>query len=101
MNNQEPENNRSGSRSPILLAAYLAHLLIPLVLLADSLRAIHAGAAGVWEKGAVAISAPWLLVGLGTFALIRDRRRFVQRISRPLIAFYTLCFVLGLSELGA
>jgi hypothetical protein len=101
MNNQEPENNRGGSRSPILLAAYLAHFLIPLVLLADSLRAIHAGAAGVWEKGAVAISAPWLLVGLGTFALIRDRRRFVQRISRPLIAFYTLCFVLGLSELGA
>jgi hypothetical protein len=84
-----------------LLGAYLAHLLIPLLFLADSLRAVRAGAAGVWEKGAVVLSALWLLVGLSALAFTRDRQRFFGRISRPLIAFYTMCFVLGLSELGA
>ena len=100
MNTRQPENGSSASRSTILLGAYLAHLLVPLVFLADSLRAVHAGAAGVWEQVAVVISALWLVVGLGTLAFIRDGRRFLERMSRPLIALYTLYFFLGLSELG-
>lgn len=100
MNAAEPEERSSTIRSRVLLGAYLVHLLVPLVLVADSLRSVHLGAAGVWEKAVVVIGTIWVVVGLGALAFSRNRGHFLVRISRPLMAVYTLYFSFGAIELG-
>jgi len=100
VSNNQPESQPVTDPDRLLLGAYLGHLLVPLVLLVDSLRAVSAGTAYIMEKGVVAIGAIWLVAGLGALALSRNRRRFLDRISGPLLAVYVFCFSVGLAELG-
>jgi len=84
----------------MLLAAYLGHLLVPLVFLVDSLRVMHAGAAGAGEKTVVVAGAAWVLVGLSALAFSRDRGCFLEWASGPLIAIYAFFFSVAVLELG-
>lgn len=100
VSNSQPERQPVTAPHLLILGAYLCHLLVPLVLVVDSLRAVHAGTAGISEKGVVAIGSIWLVAGLGALALNRNRRRFLDRVSGPLLAVYAFCFSVGLAELG-
>jgi hypothetical protein len=100
MTKAEHENRSIAMRPRILLSAYLLHLLVPLAFLLDSLRAMHEGTAWAAEKTLVVIGTMWVLVGLGALAFSRNRRRFLERVSSPLLDVYTLYFSLGLAELG-
>jgi len=96
------ELNREEAAPPsrALLCAYLVHLLLPLTFLVDSLQAARRGEAGTVEKVVIAVGAMWVLVGLGALAFTGDRRALLARVSRPLVAVYTLFFCVGLVEFG-
>jgi len=81
-------------------AAYLSHLLVPLSLLIDSLRAMLAHESGTTEKYIIAIASVWLVTGLGAWALADDRDRFLRRMTGPLLTFYGLLGCLILLELA-
>ena len=100
LNNGQPESQPVTDHGHLLLGAYLGHLLVPLVLVVDSLWAVHAGAADISEYGVVAIGLIWLVAGLGALVFSRNRRHFLDRISRPLLAVYVFYVSLGLAELG-
>ena len=57
-----PVQSTAGASRPIV-ALYLAHLLVPLVLLIDSLRAVLAYESGTTEKYVIAIASLWLVIG--------------------------------------
>lgn len=100
MNHAQPENQSVAASSPILLGAYLAHLVVPLVFVAASLQAVHVDAGGVWEKVIIVGGTLWILVVLGALAFSRNRRDFLDRVAGPLTAVYAIYFSLGLVELG-
>ena len=89
-------------KTEFVLLAYLAHLLVPLFLILDittawRLRYIHfellSGSMIV-----LTVSVLWLAIGLGAF-LTPDRKAFLRRISRPLLAIYAVYLSLILLEL--
>ena len=89
-----------GSR--LLLAAYLAHLAVPLFLVADITFAWHQGyvtydakKATGWVQG---ISILWLVLGLGVFVLARYRPQLLERLKRPLLSLYAVYFALVVAE---
>lgn len=83
-----------------LLAAYLIHLLVPLILAVDSARAWLAGEAGDCEKTVAVAGTAWVLVALVALGASDDRRRFLKRLSGPLVSVYTLFVTLALLEAG-
>jgi len=99
-NNRESKTKRSPSSSNFLLGAYLVHLLVPLLLLVDSLRAALRGEAGTLEKAIMVVGGAWVVLGLVAWAQARDKERFLRRAAGPLVSLYTLVFCLGLAELG-
>jgi hypothetical protein len=100
MRNEERKAGTSAIPYRVLLAAYLAHLLLPLMFLLDSLWAWHASTADISEKAVVPIATMWLILGLGALASTRSRRHFLDRVSGVLIAIYVICFSVALLELG-
>jgi hypothetical protein len=92
MSSAEPEIRSAAIPSGILLGAYLAHLLVPLVFLLDSVRAVQMGSGGVCEKAVIVAGSIWVLTGLGALAFSRNRRHFLDRVSRLLLGVYTLYF---------
>jgi len=83
------------------LVIYLAHLVVPLVFVASSLGAELAGAGDNLDTLVIAVGTLWIVVGLGALVFQRDRRRFVTRMSGPLIVAYTLYLSVALMALGA
>jgi lysophospholipase L1-like esterase len=97
----EESSIRGCTLSPrTLLAAYLAHLLVPTVLVVDSLRVIYEGKAGNAEIVIAVVFGVWLFVAAGALALTRNRQHFLRRISAPLLTFYVTCVSLAFLELG-
>jgi hypothetical protein len=91
-----------GNRLPprILLAAYLVHLAVPLVLALDSFRTIHGGVATNPTRLVGLICVAWMAAALGTLLLTRDRHRFLKRMSKPLLIFFGLCISLAVGEVA-
>jgi lysophospholipase L1-like esterase len=85
---QSPQNPR------FLFVAYLFHLLLPAFLLLDVLNAWWREEVpfqfGSTEAFVGALSAVWLVIGLGGLLLSHDRRRFLKKIYKPLL---TICAV--------
>ncbi len=83
-----------------ILAAYLAHFLVPVLCAIDSLRATLADEAGICEKVVVAVGTVWILLALSGLALTRERGHFLERMARPLMAFYVILFLVVGLEVG-
>lgn len=85
--------------------AYLLHLAVPALLLADVLTARVRGEVVLRlasPMGAVTcVSALWLGAGICLFFAIRNRAAMIQRTYAPLVGFYTACLALALMEAGA
>jgi len=84
------------------VAAYLLHLAVPAFLLLDTVTAQLRGQIALEpvspQAAVAAISALWLIAGLGFFFLSRDRRAFVAKVATPLLSVYTVCLALALVE---
>ncbi|HET9306450.1 MAG TPA: SGNH/GDSL hydrolase family protein [Candidatus Sulfotelmatobacter sp.] len=95
----DPRNRRPAR---ILLAAYLLHLAVPLVLGLDSFRTVHnlEGMAANPERVTGFVCLAWIAVALGAQLLTRDRRRFLERMSKPLLIFFGLCISLAIGEVA-
>jgi lysophospholipase L1-like esterase len=88
------------SRGGILPLAYLVHLVVPALLLAD-IATSYFGHKVLQAKsvGAVAaVSVVWLVGGLVLFFASGDRRAFLKRIQSPLTAVYAIYLALFLME---
>jgi lysophospholipase L1-like esterase len=95
---REPRNRL---RSGILLAAYLAHLAVPLVLVLDSFRPIHESMpANPMPRVMGFVCVAWIGSALGALLLTRDRRRFLNIMSGPLLMFFGLCSLLAVGEIA-
>jgi hypothetical protein len=86
--------------SRILLAVYLVHLSVPLVLALDSFRAIHDDMATKPMRVVAFVCLAWMAAALGALLLTRDRHRFLKRISKPLLIFFGLCISLAVGEVA-
>jgi lysophospholipase L1-like esterase len=83
-----------------LLAAYLIHLAVPLVLTLDSFRTIHEGRVGNPVRVMGFVCVAWIAAALGALLLTRDRHRFLQRMAKPLLGFFALCILLAVGEVA-
>jgi lysophospholipase L1-like esterase len=96
----EPAKFPQGRWIPAL--AYLVHLAFPAFLVADVAIASLRREIALWPVNSDAIvgavSAVWLLAGLGFFFVSRDRRAFLQRVSGPLAAVYAVYVAVFLTE---
>ncbi len=84
-----------------VLVLYLAHLLVPLLLLADALstwREWWPNKSGLAELGVAMI---WLVLGVSCVAIHRLHRLLAPRLPRFLLLIYTIYFCLGAGELLA
>lgn len=94
-----PETNPSKS---LLFFAYLGHLLVPLLVALDETEFFLFEDVNrerpFFDKIVLSLCVVWLVAGLGTFFLNRDRTRFLSRIQKPLISFYTMLSMLVLLE---
>ena len=95
----------SPNRSTAVLSVYLAHLVVPLFLAIDLTFAWRNGYFEFDSRRSAAvvitISVVWLVAGLGAILLTRDRDRFLQTISRPLLTIYAIYLSLFVAELLA
>lgn len=82
----------------ILLAAYLVHLTIPLVLAVDSFRTIYEGTAGNSSRVIGFFCVAWIAAALGALRLTRDCQRFLNTMSKPLLIFFGICSSLAVGE---
>jgi lysophospholipase L1-like esterase len=91
--------------SNFLPVAYLFQLVVPALLLLDIVTA--------WWRGRVpfelrtadsfiaGLSATWLVAAIAALVLVRDRRRFFQRVQKPLLAICAICMMLFFIEVVA
>lgn len=88
--------------SRILLPAFLLHLAVPLVLGLDSFRTVHnlEGIAADPERVTGFVCLAWIAVALGALLLTRDRHRFLNKMSKPLLLFFGLCISLPIGEVA-
>jgi len=97
---EDSRNPRNRIPSRILLAAYLAHLAIPLAVALDSFRTIHEGMAANPTRGMGFVCVAWIAAALGALLLSRDRDHFLNRMSKPLLIFFGLCLALAIGEVA-
>ena len=83
----------------LLLAAYLAHMLVPLALLLDCCAAWRLHSQQLSEEILAGIAAAWLLAAVGAFLLAADSARFLKRMRGPLVGFFALCITIAAIEL--
>lgn len=79
---------------------YLGHLLIPLFILGDSLRAAYLHESGRTEKCLIVLASAWLVGSLCALVLSRDRLRFLRRMSGPVAGLCASSLCLVVLELG-
>ncbi len=84
------EAPQQSSDTSVLLWLYLIQLTLPLLLLADVLHAMRRGMAAHSDLFLAGVAGLWLLVGLG--ALLVMRARLLNKLKKPLLAFYAACF---------
>jgi hypothetical protein len=97
---EDSRNPRNRLRSRILLAAYLVHLAVPLVLALDSFRTIHEGMAAGPTRVMGFVCVAWIAAALGALLLTRDRHLFLKRMSKPLLIFFGVCLSLAVDEVA-
>lgn len=97
-----PEERRQGSKA--FAAAYLLHLALPALLLADVLIAWRKGAIGLQlrspDAAVAGFSALWLAAGTGLWLVFRNRQHRRARIAKTLVVVYTVYGGLLLMEAG-
>lgn len=84
-----------------VLVLYLAHLMVPLLLLADALstwREWWPNESGLAELG---VGMIWLVLGVSCVAIRRLHRLLARRLPRFLLLIYTIYFCFGAGELLA
>jgi len=83
----------------LLLAAYLAHMLVPLALLLDCCAAWRVHSQQLSEEILAGIAAAWLVAAVGALLLAADNARFLKRMRGPLVGFFALCITIAAIEL--
>jgi len=98
---EDSREPRDRLRSRILLAAYLAHLAVPLVVVLDSFRPIYESMAANPMPPVIGfVCVVWIALALGALLLSRDRHRFLNMMSGPLLMFFGLCVSLAVVEVA-
>jgi hypothetical protein len=97
---EDSRDPRNRLRPRILLAAYLVHLAVPLVLALDSFRTMYEGMPANPTRVMGFACAAWIAAALGALLLTRDRHRFLKRMSKPLLIFFGLCIALAVGEVS-
>lgn len=85
-------------KSRVVLYAYLLSLLVPLGFFLDALVAVREGLA--FQNGWIVLfgSLLWIVAAVLALMLVRDRTKFLSRISKPLVALYSVYFTFAVLQ---
>jgi hypothetical protein len=86
--------------SRVLLAAYLVHLTVPLVLALDWFRSIIEGKGDNLTRVVGSFCVAWIAAALGALLLTRGRAAFLNSMIRPLLVFLGICMALAVGEVA-
>ena len=86
--------------SRVLLSLYLVHLVLPLWLCLDVLLALRVGPSNRTDLILLAMCGAWTAAGFLALILRRDRKRFLELATGPLVAFYTILLTAAALEVG-
>src|SRR5213593_4205043 len=92
-------SNRPPTSPILLISLYLAHLLVPLFLVWDIV--VHWGLGRPTAQVSFVVFASWIVVSVGLLAASRDRRVFLDKARKPLLAIFSIYAGLALVELGS
>jgi hypothetical protein len=82
---EDSSDMRNRLPSRILPAIYLVHLVVPLVAALDAFRTIHEGRVDNSTRAIGIVSSAWIAAAVGVLLLTRDRQRFLNSLSNPLL----------------
>lgn len=97
---EDSSNLRNRLPPRILLAVYLIHLVVPLVLALDSFRIIIDDKADNPTRAVGSVCLAWIAAALGALLLTRDRAAFLNRMAKPLLVFLGICIALAIGEVA-
>ena len=97
---EDSRDPRNRLRSRILMAAYLAHLAVPLVPALDSFRPIIEGTADNPTRVMGFVCVAWIAAALAALQLTRDRDGFLNSMTKPLLFLGGICIALAVGEVA-